>query len=309
MHSQKTGIGTSGWFLSGSSYITAPGIGIFFMLSGALILGKARYLMISDEELDTSGFLKHRLSKILIPLFFWYLVYWSVSSIDGSGLGVLWFLWTLAGLYLLSPILIRWMQHAKPIELLFYLCIWLVSLLYPLGKLIFNLNESDTSWIYYFHGYIGYYVLGYFLSSLDVNQIMKYKRSFLFFFSLFSIVLPIVVLFGGYKVDFYSLFWYLSLPGAMQCIMWFVLVRWFCERYSDCVEQWSHIIYFASSLTFGIYLMQILIMRVCLWNWPLINTMSSITHMSVCTILTVLIAGLFTYLIKKIAYLKYIIGG
>lgn len=41
MHSQRAGMDVPGWFLSGSSYITAAGIGLFFMISGALILGKA----------------------------------------------------------------------------------------------------------------------------------------------------------------------------------------------------------------------------------------------------------------------------
>ncbi len=44
MHSQRAGMGIPGWFLSGSSYITAAGIGLFFMISGALILGKAKTL-------------------------------------------------------------------------------------------------------------------------------------------------------------------------------------------------------------------------------------------------------------------------
>ena len=63
MHSQRPGMGIPAWFLSGSSYLTAPGIGLFFMISGALILGKAKNLA-EGKELDIFSFLKHRLLKI-----------------------------------------------------------------------------------------------------------------------------------------------------------------------------------------------------------------------------------------------------
>ena len=38
MHSPKPGVVTSGIVLSGLSFISAPGIGLFFMISGALLL-------------------------------------------------------------------------------------------------------------------------------------------------------------------------------------------------------------------------------------------------------------------------------
>lgn len=43
MHSPMPGCGSSGMVLSGISYLTAPGIGLFFMVSEALLLKGNQY--------------------------------------------------------------------------------------------------------------------------------------------------------------------------------------------------------------------------------------------------------------------------
>ena len=55
-----------GYMMIGISYLTAPGIGLFFMISGALLLG---------NNLSTRDFLKKRFSKIIIPTIFWTIFY------------------------------------------------------------------------------------------------------------------------------------------------------------------------------------------------------------------------------------------
>ena len=103
----------NGLFLSTLSYLTAPCIGLFFMVSGALLL---------PVRTGASIFLKRRFGKILFPTLFWSLFYLGCNtlmrdeSIDwlrtlGSlpfspqGNPVLWFMYTLMGLYLLAPVL------------------------------------------------------------------------------------------------------------------------------------------------------------------------------------------------------------
>lgn len=111
----------TGFVLSGISYFTAPGIGLFFMISGALLLG---------NKLSTKVFLKRRFSKVLFPTLFWTVFYMVVAYVkapipldvlvrkvlsipfSAQGHGVLWFMYTLAGLYLLTPILSHWLESA-----------------------------------------------------------------------------------------------------------------------------------------------------------------------------------------------------
>ena len=306
-HSQRGGMGIPGWFLSGSSYITVAGIGLFFMISGALILGKAK-TQAEGQKFDTFSFLKHRLLKIIVPLVFWSFLYWSLSSIEPTGLGVMWFLWTIGGLYLLSPILLRWLQHASLREVELYLCIWAISLLYPFIRLIMPVSEGDTSWIYYFHGYVGYFILGYYLSIVPMERLRKYLWGGAVLFLLFTFVAPCVVVFFGFEVDFYSLFWYLSLPVALQCIAWFVGFRnmepIFASRLCSYAPQIAHL----SAMTFGIYLSHILVMRVGLWNVYILSEISGIPFMVLCTLITLLFACLLTWALGKMPGGRWIVG-
>lgn len=307
MHSQRPGMGIPGWFLSGSSYITAAGIGLFFMISGALILGKAKTLA-EGEELDTFSFLKHRLLKIVVPLAFWSLLYWSLSSIDNSGLGVMWFLWTIGGLYLLSPILIRWLQHASLREVELYLGVWLLTLLYPFLKLITPLEEGDTSWIYYFHGYVGYFILGYYLSVAPMERLRKFCWGFALIFLLFTLIAPCAVLVFGLKVDFYSLFWYLSISVVLQCIVWFVGFRSLEPLFSSRFSTYAPQIVKLSAMTFGIYLSHILVMRIGLWNVDFLSEISGIPYLILCAIITLFVAWPLTWMVGKVPGGKWIIG-
>ena len=128
MHAPRPG-SAPGFVLSGVSYLTAPGLVLFFMISGALLLG---------NSLSTKEFLKRRLSKVVFPTLFWtifYLIYAAASShgldtkemltnvlsipFSAQDHGVLWFMYTLVGLYLLTPILSKWLKNTSKRELSF----------------------------------------------------------------------------------------------------------------------------------------------------------------------------------------------
>ena len=116
MHAPLPGSEGDGVFLSALSYLSAPGVGLFFMVSGALLL---------PVKTSTKAFLKRRFVKIAIPTAAWTLFFMacnillrgepltlrSLLSIPFSAQGtpVLWFIYTLSGLYLLAPILSRWL--------------------------------------------------------------------------------------------------------------------------------------------------------------------------------------------------------
>lgn len=308
MHAQKDGVCTPGWLLAGSGYVEAAGIGLFFMISGALTLQSK-----SDRggDLCVFPFLKHRICKIAVPLLAWYTIYSLTSYLEYecTGRGVLWFLWTIGGLYLLSPILIRWLHSANNKEIQFYLSIWVVSLLYPLINLFLSVSTTDTSWIYYFHGYVGYFVLGYYLCH-RVNSLSHIAMIFLCVaFVLVSMAAPLLVLFLHVEVDFYQFFWYLSLPVVLQCVVWFLGIK----RLEPWLQSWNDKIkndlQWVSSQTFGIYLVHILIMRGWLWKTAWMQSLTSVTHMVVCAIITFCLAMCLTALIRKVPYLRMIVGG
>ena len=190
-----------GFVLTGLSYLTAPGLVLFFVISGTLLL---------DNRLNSRDFLKRRFSKILYPTLFWTLFYMGVEIVVGAhsttytlkaflsipfsaqGHGILWFMYTLAGLYLLVPILSRWLHRASKREVEFYLLLWGVTLIYPYLKLWLLVNESNTGLLYYFAGYVGYFVLGYYL-----KHHYEYRLWHIVGAIAIAIVVPIVYLQAG----------------------------------------------------------------------------------------------------------------
>ena len=302
MHSPMPGLGTSGVVLCGISYLTAPAIGLFFMVSGALLLKKDM-----ERSLDTRNFFRKRFSKIIMPVVFWSLVGWGLElcGVNNAELSILWFMYSLAGVYLLTPVLSRWLSIADVKEVEFYLLLWLVTLFVPFAKRFIPVNESDTSWLYYFHGYVGYYVLGFYLQNyLERNQSVGRKMMFSLVLVCISIVLPISLFVLNIEVDFYSLFWYLSITVSLQCVAWWSVVK----RLMRNVLQIPMIIVELSKLGFGIYLIHILVMRNVLWGTVWMQSMNGLLQIVICTIMTFTISALISLGLSKIKYVKVVIG-
>lgn len=310
MHSPLPGKEGDGLFLSSMSYLTAPGIGLFFMVSGALLL---------PVKLDTRSFLWKRFVKIALPTMLWTLLYlccnvwmkdgnitWrNIMSVPFSAQGnpVFWFIYTLLGLYLLAPILSPWLAVANRKVIEFYLCLWAVSLCYPVLRLFVDINSSNTGILYYFSGYVGYFLLGYYLKTYPKRVSDRWLLPAMFL----SLVVPIVCKWKNVEVDFYSMFWYLSLFVAIQCVFWWKACVTLSSKWFGNVKQ--TVLAEVSKLTFGIYLVHIFIMRYVLWKWDIVLGIQPYWLQTVFIIvLTFAGALVITYLISMLPFAKYLIG-
>lgn len=313
MHSPIPGLGTPGIVLSTISFLTAPGIGLFFMISGALLLG---------NNLPQTDFLRHRFKKIVYPTLFWTFVYIIVEyfnkPISFSGLikiifsipfekqghGVLWFMYTLAGLYLLTPILSRWLKNASKKDLEFYLVLWAITLLFPYLKFILKINTDITGILYYFAGYSGYFLLGYYLKQYVLPQGISKSKIIV---CVFSIIVCILIVFAAKKfnpdITIVGFFWYLSLPVAIMSISYFILLSRIKVQF-----KFQDLVVKLSSLSFGVYFCHILVMRFFKWNIVFIQSSGSIAHIPIISVLTIVVSWLLTYIISKLPKRKYIIG-
>ncbi len=150
----------------GIGYVTAPCIGLFFMVSGALLL---------PVREDAKVFLRKRLGKVLFPTLIWSLFYIVVRCVDESsydiahiarqvlsmpfsaqGSGVMWFMYTLTGLYIVAPVISPWLETVKKSTLELYLILWLVTMCFPLIETTLDVNSGVTGLYYYISGYIGF---------------------------------------------------------------------------------------------------------------------------------------------------------
>ena len=141
------------------------GVPIFLMISGALLLNRD-YPSLGD-------FLKRRFARIIYPFIFWmilitltnfyfhktYKYMWNVFIGNPS---IMWYFWTLIGIYLAIPLINIFIREYGEDACKYFLAIWSVFIilntfnLYPL----FPYFKLD-----YFAGFIGYPVLGYYLST------------------------------------------------------------------------------------------------------------------------------------------------
>ena len=80
MHSPMPSADANGMLLSSLSYFTAPCIGLFFMVSGALILPPP----ITNKGYSALIFLCKRLHRVLMPTLVWTLFYIAVKYCDGD---------------------------------------------------------------------------------------------------------------------------------------------------------------------------------------------------------------------------------
>ncbi len=270
MHAPYPNSGLSGLVVVPISLATAPCIGLFFMVSGALLLPT------EDNGID---FMKKRLSKVLIPLLVWTVVgivmdglsngfgsslhlIQKICSIPFStqGHGVLWFMYVLIGLYLISPIISPWLERCSRKELKMYLLLWLVTMTFPYLKMVLIVNDSITGSFYYLSGYVGYFLLGYYLRKYGCGKTWV---------ALLWLPVPFVLLgiskAKGVPFELNSHFWYLSLPTAISAWSWFTIIK----NIESKIVSWSpkalNMIAKFSCLSFGIYLMHIFIMRNGLW--------------------------------------------
>lgn len=311
MHSPHPDARIPGLLLSPLSFVTAAGIGMFFMVSGALLL---------PVKLETNVFLKKRLGKIIGPLLFWTLFYIAIGLLTGSiqptdlpksllsvpfatqGHGVLWFMYTLAGLYLLAPILSPFLEKTSGRELRFYLLLWAMTLSFPILALFLDVNRSTTGMLYYFTGYAGYFVLGYYLHAYKV------RVKTIFFVAMIIVPLTFLALHRYYSLDgdFFDVFGYLSITVVVMSFAWFLGIRSLTER---LYLVGSKLLTELSNACFGIYLMHIFIMRSILWQSDLIvHTFGGIGQIIIISLLTFVICFALTYLISYLPYAEYIVG-
>lgn len=221
MHSPQPG--TNGLLQNVIYLATSPCIGLFFMVSGALLL---------PVEGNGWEWVRRRLGKILCPTVFWTLFYvlantltsrceWSdvpnalmSMPFSAQGHGILWFMYTLCGLYLLAPVISPWLRLASRREVECLLLLWVATLFFPILRMFVSVNEGNTGMFYYFTGYGGYFLLGYYLRRYGL-QISRFVWPLL-------ILTPFVVAIAckqlRCEIDFYDLFWYLSVLCAMMAL-------------------------------------------------------------------------------------------
>lgn len=182
---------------------------VFVMITGALLLPK-------DYQLG--DYLKKRVARIIYPFLFWITVYSvhilfilkngfelpfaKMLTISSSDFGYkttyhFWYIYMIIGIYLFIPIISKWVKSAKEKEILYFIILWLITIVIAIP--IFSKHLPNFN-LKYFGGFIGYIVLGYYLSIRNFESEKNIKLiSFLIF--AFGVLLTI---FGTYFLSIYN---------------------------------------------------------------------------------------------------------
>lgn len=304
MHSPRPSVEAIGYVRTSLSYLTGAGLVLFFMISGSLLL--------ATQE-SAKEFIRRRFSKIFWPTLFWTFFYMAVSFVNeptnlqtvikriGSipfacqGHGILWFMYALAGLYLLTPILSRWLNNATKSEVEFYILLWAVTLIYPYLNFVVEINQTETGILYYFTGFAGYYVFGYYL-----KYYYQFKAWHVVMAFALAAIIPFLLYASNLEFD-YTALWYLSLPVALMAFCWYVMICRLPNKRIPIIEK-------ASSLSFGVFFVHIFIMRNFVWDFDLINRLPDVPEIFGIALVTSILSYFIIWLISKLPFSRFFIG-
>ena len=299
------------WWWIGNIFnsVTRWCVPIFVMISGLLLLNPSK-----DESIKY--FISKRFNKVLIPFIFWGLIYtllkYRAEIIENQTLPILkiignfvigpmnhlWFIYMLLGLYLLTPILRIYIKNSSQKDLKYFLILWFIT------NAVFGFIESISKIkigldLNFFYGYIGYYILGYYLDIVILSKKQIYLAYLAFIISLFVTIIGTFILTksngGHYSAIFHD---YLSPNLIFMSIGIFIAFKNY--NWGPIFKNRDYIynkILELSSLTFGIYLIHILILNLISFKFMPIK----ITAMLINPLFGIPFTALVTFVISCIA--------
>jgi surface polysaccharide O-acyltransferase-like enzyme len=318
MHSPIPGRNLShSMLLGGLSYLTYPCIGLFFMTSGALLL---------PVKIPLKEFLNKRFSRIFFPTIIWSLfyimvklIYSDISYMDALKLvlfmpvkpveGILWFMYTLIGLYLFAPILSKWLEVASKRQIEFFILLWMITTCFPYLNAFIDMQSSDYHILSTFSGFMGYMVLGYYLKTYPISLLKPVNvLYFIGLLILFAIVLPLVF----YKIPIHNfdsatvLYNHLAINIVFMAVGWFSMIQHFSKIYEN--KHFSLVLKEFSTMSLGIYLAHIFVMRRLIWKWDFWQSLPLSIEIIAISITTFILTYLLIKLLSFLPFKKYIIG-
>ena len=313
MHSPMPNSGMSGMLAVSTTMLTMPCIGLFFMVSGHLLF---------PVRMPMWEFLRKRLNKVVWPTVAFSLFYIIINAIvdDGfniaklsyqvfsipfstQGHGILWFMYVMIGLYLISPIISPFLESASKQELQLLLILWGVTLLWPYLQMVVSVNSGIDSMLHYYCGYAGYFVGGYYLKRFPV----KVHPLALAFLVAMPFGLYLCFKIAGLETGVTTTFSYLSLPIVLMTFACHQLVIQYINI-AKATHFIKHLIKDFSNCSFGIYLIHIFIMRRVVWEFDFIKNTPPILQIILTTILTIVISWAVIHMLSYAPFSKYIIG-
>lgn len=290
--------------------LATASVPVFFMISGSLLLS-------SEKTLSPMYTVIHRLPRLVLPLLFWSVIsvakdfrYTAVYSsagfvyddfmmeickIPSEPVSIhFWFMYSLIPLYILSPVIKLIADNADKKILGYMLGIWIIAaLVYEVRfylpsdtSNILNISVLDQANIA--NGYLGYFMLGYFLSKKNI------KINFFVLLGIAAALLAVIsfgtyhytVFFGSYCEHFKS---YSDILVMALSVCLFLMGK----KITGLPAFIAPVIRYLSNVSFGVYLTHNIFISIFSHEGMELNTGEGcFTCFWITTVLSVLVTSL-----------------
>lgn len=307
------------WTVNVYNSLSRPCVPLFIMLAGALLLQPQKV----GEPLGV--FFKKRANRIALPFLFWGAAYFAWRFfVHGEALsagsivqGVLtgpyvhfWFLYLLMGLYLITPVLRVVLAYAGRKILKYFLLIWfvgtaIVSLPTLFGQYILNAN------VFLLTGWLGYFVLGAYLVKARLRHSVLYLTLVLgYLWTMIGTYLAVGTIGERVNQFFYDSFSFNVIMASAALFLLLLAVQ--PQKLESRFPHANSLLHQISQNTLSIFLFHIMVLET-LQNGYLgfkisLTTVNPLLELPLITIVTLFICLGLIIPLKKIPYLRRLIG-
>lgn len=292
--------------ISTLSYFEMPCNGLFFAVSGALLLP----VNVSADMSVT--FVFKRLKRVVLPVIIWSIIYLSCCDnltivsllsifFSAQGASIFWFMYVIIGLYIIAPILSPWLKQTDKKTLHFYLSLWMISLCYPVLKNWLNVNETHNGVLYYISGYVGFFILGYYIKTFGIRL-----RSTLILYIIAFFAMLVVKVYAN-DIKLYDGLWYLSIFCLVGVLFYWSLIETVSNLLKLTARTKSWIGTF-SNLIFGVYFIHYGIINYVLPHFYFLNSFPYIVSYIIRILIVFGLSLSLSFIISSLPFGEYIVG-
>ena len=245
---------------------------IFVMISGSLFL---------EQNYSVSSMYKKFIFRLVPAFLFWSALYAMINMVQNhlspvkviaqmiKGHFHMWFIPMIIGLYIITPFLKKIAESMKLTKYFLIVC-FIFSFVMPNITTIISLIDGDLGYsvsqvtgnlyFYFTFGFVGFYVLGYYLNRIDTAHKLKWPLYILGIIGALSTIALTVIFSRRNQAAEGSLCWYLSVNVFLFSMGVFAFAK----------NNWNHInvspsvkgiVQKMSKYSFGVYLVHVLVME------------------------------------------------
>lgn len=305
-----------GFWIFGLSFLGSPSSELFLALSGTVLL---------PVKVGFSQFYKRRFVKLLPPLIIWsilgILLYTQTQNLSWNeavnailhiplqpAIGVYWFVYAMAGLYLIAPFISPWLMNSTKRQVELFLGLWGINMTFPWILYFFpdvtsyfHMNGNYYWTLSYFGGFLGYWLLGYYLKKYPIKIGLNVKWIGLL---LGSIAYPIAIYWvkaNGGNTD--VLLDNLQIGSAFLVALLYTIMQ-----HIKLHQKIQNIVTNIAKYSFCIYLTHIYIARELYWGLFNGSSIHIFPRTFLIAFLTLITGYVLTYILTFIPKGKYITG-